>query len=141
MEAQTLVVVASLILAACCLALAFCLALRRARSQGQPLQGTSESEWALFRQAGVQGEQAIEGALSQQSSIARSGTPLDTSALAPRIQQVRQDYVAELHLRPRPARCEDRLVRSARQSVRTLLFFRRRTTDAAASTDPAHHEE
>jgi len=56
----------------------------------------------------------------------KSETPshgIDVSALTPKIQRVRQDYVATLHSSPRPASHKTGLVAASRRIIASLAFF------------------
>jgi hypothetical protein len=138
METVTGILVAGFALVGCCLAVLWCVARRGLHGKEQPPPKAGWSEQPQLCTAEARREEAIQRSLSAQSPIWPPGTPLDTSALAPRISQVRKDYVAALHSRLRPARCQDRLVKTARKTVRTLSFFRRQTV---APSDHGEHEE
>ena len=49
----------------------------------------------------------------------------DTSAIAPQVRRVRQDYAASAHQRSRPAHYRAELFAAARRLVTSLSYFRR----------------
>ncbi len=150
MDAETRLLVVGIILVGCCLgivswlvrlAFAFYSTRRPGRAQGKSAHRASEAEFVLLRKASLRRGESIQGASGTQSPFNASGTSLDTSTLNPRIRRVRQDYVVELHLRPRSAQCQRRLVRRARGTLRNLSFFRHRVPEPAAPSGQRDHEE
>ena len=53
------------------------------------------------------------------------GTAFDASTIAPRVHQVRQDYLASLRSQPHQASRRRGLVAAARQVVTSFSYFRR----------------
>ena len=54
-----------------------------------------------------------------------SGRAFDTSAIAPQIRHVRQDYEASSQRRWHPLHCRAELIAAARRLVTSLAYFRR----------------
>ncbi len=57
-----------------------------------------------------------------------TGTGFDAHTVAPRIRQVRRDYVAQIHLRPRTASHREVILATFRDAVRRLSFFQNAAT-------------
>lgn len=57
------------------------------------------------------------------------GKTLDTAALQPRLQQIRNDYSAGLHPPPHAANFRPNLVGCARKMLRNLPYFRDRKSE------------
>jgi hypothetical protein len=53
------------------------------------------------------------------------GVSLDVSAIAPRIEQLREDHLAALHTRPHEAYYRRGLIAAVRQMVTSLAYFHR----------------
>ena len=67
------------------------------------------------------------------------GHPFDTSAVTPRIQAVRRDYVAEMQAREHHPEFHDDLLVAARNALRRLSFFRDRPP--VDLNEPAHSRD
>jgi hypothetical protein len=53
-----------------------------------------------------------------------NGAVFHSAPIAPRLSEVRQDYVTALHSRPRPLLHPQKFVESARESITRLGYFR-----------------
>jgi hypothetical protein len=53
----------------------------------------------------------------------RIGAALDVSAIAPRLRELREDYIAALRTRPHPVCHRAELVATARRAIAQLHFF------------------
>jgi len=53
-----------------------------------------------------------------------TGTAFNARAVTPRIRQVRQDYVAQIHSRPKPTSRREMILATFRNAVRQLSYFR-----------------
>jgi len=58
----------------------------------------------------------------------RIGVALDVSAIAPRIRELREDYIAALRRRPHPVSHRAELIAMARRAIAQLHFFRHEKT-------------
>jgi hypothetical protein len=54
------------------------------------------------------------------------GTAFNARSVSPRLDTVRQDYLAEIHAREHPDEYRDDLLASVREAIRRLAFFARR---------------
>lgn len=66
-----------------------------------------------------------------------TGTAFDAGAVTPRIKQVRQDYLAQLHSKPKCASRRAVILTGFRNAIRRLSYFR----STAAHPDWSDHEE
>ena len=131
MDDGVYILLAALVSVAGLLAIVFYLTRREAAVEEDLTHRSNKTEQVLLHKAAAQRKEAIQRSFP----VKPSGTTLDTSAVTPRIRQVRTDYLAELHSRPHRARQQQSLVAVAREAVRNLPFFRRQTADEAPSLD------
>jgi hypothetical protein len=78
--------------------------------------------------------------LSRQERTMWIGSAFDTNLVAPRVLQVRRDYVVALHCRPHPRFHPATLLAAARQSLSRRAYFRAQEPLEAEPSENAEGE-
>ncbi len=72
---------------------------------------------------GKQRQRARERARQAPDERRWPGTAFEASAVWPRIQQLRKDYLAQVHAKPKPGSRRELILASFRKAVRQFAFF------------------